>query len=53
MQTVPKVIAKADCLPEFGGFSLPRMPVAHQRRAELALLLIIAIVLPIAVVLQV
>lgn len=53
MQTGPKIAARVMSLPEFGSFDLPKMPVAQQRRAELALLMIIAVVLPIAIVLQV
>lgn len=53
MQTVPKIAAKAISLPEFGSFDLPWMKVENQKPVEFALLLIIAIVLPIAIVLQV
>ncbi|WP_176705723.1 hypothetical protein [Rhizobium grahamii] len=55
MQTVRTVSPVAIALPEPGSLTLrlTRMPVEHQRRMEFALLFIIAIVLPIAILLQV
>ncbi|NLS02296.1 hypothetical protein HGP14_02790 [Rhizobium sp. P32RR-XVIII] len=51
MQAIPKIAVKAAAMPEFGSFIPPRTSVARQVRAELALVLIVAIVL-VAIVLQ-
>lgn len=55
MQTVRTVGPAAIALPEAGSLILrvTRMPVEHQRRAEFALLFILAVALPIAIILQV
>lgn len=55
MQTVRTVRPAAITLPEAGSLILhvTRMPVEDQRRVEFALLFILSIVLPIAILLQV
>lgn len=46
------IAAKAAPMPEFGSFNPPRMKVETQKPLEFALLLVIAIVLPVAIVVQ-
>ncbi|MBB3396849.1 hypothetical protein [Rhizobium sp. BK060] len=55
MQTIRTVRPVAMALPEPGSLFLrvTRMPVKHQRRAEFALLFILAVVMPIVAILQV
>jgi hypothetical protein len=52
MQTIAKTPVVPVSVCEFGSFELPRMPRQRQIVLELTILMIIAIVLPVAIVLQ-